>query len=239
MVWFYLGGKEKGISAEDSQELLRQLRIVTQRDGLVADRDLTDAKGYLFLTHAQRALFYRIATHLPELMKGAPEKMTTTDGGLTYQTRSDPIGHIEIYDNKYSEQPLVGGPLWDASADYTVEGVKKIRMQGNRLRVFADGPYARYVKKPGVIDDVSAPSLEPTDARSVLPWMAAALWAQSGNLHDASGYLRMVTTMLTGDPDDPSDPGIIGAYKQQHAMSGMSGAGPNLWWRSQDLGSRG
>ena len=239
MTWFWLGGTTQGVAAEDSKELLKQLRIVTQRDGLQVDRDLTDAKAYLFLTQAQRLLTYDLVTHLPELMKGAPEKMTTTDNGLTYSTSKDPLGHIEVYENLRSEIPLVEGPLWSPNADFSREGPRKIRMQGNVVRTFTDGPYARYVKKPGVIDDVQQPTLEPADVRMVLPWKAAALWAMSGNGYDPAPYVRMVEIMLWGDPESPGSVGIIPAYKTQYASSGADGQAVGLWWRSADLGRRG
>jgi hypothetical protein len=239
MTWFWLGGNVQGAAAENSAELLKQLRIVTQRDGLVNDRDLTDAKAFLFLTQAQRMVTYDLVTHLPELMKGAPEKMTTSDGGLTYSTSKDPLGHIEVYENLRSEIPMTEGPLWSPIADFTREGTRKIRMQGNIARTFSDGPYARYVKKPGVIDAVSQPTLEPADLRMILPWKAAMLWAMSGNGYDPAPYARMVEIMLWGDPDSPGSVGAIQSYRSQYSSSGSDGSSLGLWWRSPDLGRSG
>lgn len=229
MSWFWLGGSTQGAAAGDSRELLKQLRIVTGRPD--TDRDLTDAKGFLFLTQAQSALLYTLANHIPEVLKGPPEKMTTVDGGITYTTAGEPVGHVEIYPSKTSRVPFVMGPYWDDRADYSIEGTKTIRFYGPRT--FADGPYARYVRKPGVIDDVAQPILLPQDARRVLPWLAAGLWAASGNIEDPTGYFTTVEHLLWGDPRSPGDIGLIPAYKLQHANGGglSDVGGLSLWWR--------
>ena len=236
MTWFYLGGSTQGVAADNSVELLALLRTITNRPA--TDLNLTDAKGYIFLTAAQNALVYRIAAHLPDLMKTAPEKMTTTDGGRTYRISKEALGSIEIYPFLGADQPLIEGPYWDVRADYTKEGTQTIRMQGNRPRIFADGPYARYVVKPGVIDPASLPTIVPNDLRRVLPWMAAAMWAATpGSGDDPEPYAAMVETLLWGDPASPGDLGIIPSYKLQHFSSGLSGTTTlDLWTRSPDLG---
>lgn len=231
-MWFWLGGSSKGAAADDSKELLSQLRVITDRPP--SDRDLTDAKGYLFLSHAQTALTYRLAAHIPDVLRLPPEKMATSDGGITYQTKFDILGHAEIYPGPQLP-PLIEGPYWDGRADYTREGPRSIRFL--RARSFPDGPYARYVAKPGVIDDVSQPTLQPTDARRILPWLAAALWAEAGGTADPSPYLRTVERLLWGDPSMSGDIGLIPSYKTQHFTGSLSGrmTGRDLWWRSPDL----
>ena len=129
---------------------------------------------------------------------------------------------------------MIEGPLWSASADYTREGTKKIRMSQGRARTFADGPYARYIVKPGTIDATAQPTIQPADLRVVLPWKAAELWASSGNQYDPTPYRNQVQKMLWGDPESPGDIGIIPAYKVQHQTSSMA-PGLSLWWRNSDL----
>lgn len=235
MTWFWLGGSTRGEIADDSKELLRQLRIVTNRPE--TDRDLTDAKGYFFLTRAQEQLTYRLATHIPDILKGAPVKLTTKDNGATYEFPVDPLGHVDIYPAPYAE-PLIEAPYWAGYGDYTREGPRVIRMSQGIARTFVDGPWARYVPKPGAIDDVKNPTLVPNDVRRVLPWLAAGMWAQSpGALADPQQFFAEVERQLWGDPQSPGDLGIIGAYKTGHFSSGITQA-PNmgLWWRSADLG---
>jgi hypothetical protein len=231
MTWFWLGGTTQGVAGDDSAELLRRLRLVTRRPE--SDRDLTLQRAYTFLTDAQVELVYNLSAHIPDILKGAPVKLTTSDNGLTYNFPSDPLGHIEVYSGPYTD-PLIEAPLWSASGDYTREGTKKIRMNGNVARTFADGPYARYIVKPGVIDATSQPTLQPPDIRRVLPWKAAELWAQTGGMYDPTPYRNQVQKMLWGDPESAGDVGIIPAYKVQHQSSGMDG-GVRPWWRSGDL----
>lgn len=230
MTWFWLGGSTLGAAADDSKELLAQLRVVTNRPD--TDRDLTDAKGYVFLTHAQTSLLYTLASHIPNTLKGAPEKMTTADSGATYTHANEAIGQVEIYPSKTTRLALVEGPYWDDRADYVREGPKTIRLF--TPRTFVDGPYARYIAKPGVIDTASQPTILPLDVRRVLPWQAAGMWAAAGNIEDPTGYFTMVEHMLWGDPNSPGSVGLIPAYKLQDFTSGISGEPGvgQLWWRS-------
>lgn len=234
MTWFFLGGSTHGEAAENSAELLARLRMITNRPA--NDRHLTNANGFLHLTDAQTALVYRLAAHLPDLMMGPLEKMTAGADGLTYTTKQDILGHAEFYpDTLTGRSPLTEGPRWDLGADYTREGPRTIRLI--RLRTFPDGaPYARYVQKPGVIDDTNQPALQPADVRRVLPWMAAASWAETGGTYDPSPYLRQVERLLWGDPNSAGDLGIIPSYKLQHfAGGGVQAPDSGYWWRSPDL----
>ncbi len=233
-MWFWLGGTTTGVITDTSAELVARLRRVTKRP--LTDRDLTAADAYMYLTDAQTQLAYNLAAHIPDVLKGVPEKMSTPDKGLTYLTAGEALGHIEIYPAPYRD-PLVEGPLWSGTTDYTREGPRKIRMCGNRARTFTDGPYARYVRKPGVIDETNQPTLEPHDARRILPYLAAALWAEAGGVHDPSPYLRTAERLLWGSPDSAGDVGLIPSYKVAHFSSGLlSGPGPHLWTRGPDLG---
>jgi hypothetical protein len=237
MTWFWLGGSTQGATTDTSTELLARLRLVTRRPE--NDRDLTNARAYTFLTDAQTELVYNLSAHIPDIMKGAPKLMTTSDGGLTYSfpNNEDPLGSIEIYPAPYMD-PLIEGPLWSTTADYAREGSKKIRMANGRARTFADGPWARYIVKPGVIDAAKQPTIQPVDLRRVLPWKAAEIWAETGNQYDPTPYRNRAQKMLWGDPESPGDLGIIPAYKLQHMSSGMtSSPGLGLWWRSPDLRS--
>lgn len=233
-MWFWLGGATPGAAADDSAELLTRMRLVTRRPK--NDRALTDQMAYVWLTEAQRALIYELAAHIPDILKGAPEKMNSLDGGLTYSTvAGEPLGHMEIYAAPYTE-PLVEGPLWASASDYTREGARTIRMGGNMARTFADGPYARYVVKPGVIDQTKQPTIQPVDLRRVLPWKAAVMWAEAGGTYDPKPYRKMVQELLWGDPELPGSVGIIQSYKVQHFSSGLlSSPDGGLWYRSRDL----
>lgn len=233
-MWFWLGGSTQGAAEDNSAELLRRMRLVTRRPE--NDRDLTNERAYTFLTDAQNELVFNLSAHIPDILKGTPILLTSEDGGETYDFPNEPLGHIEIYPAPYTD-PLVEGPLWSLHADYTREGSKKIRMSQGRPRTFANGPWARYIVMPGVIDATRNPTIQPNVIRRVLPWKAAELWAESGNQYDPTPYRNRAQKMLWGDPESPGDLGIIPAYKLQHMSSGaVATPGLGLWWRSRDLG---
>lgn len=195
---------------------------------------MTDAQWYALLTEAQQHWFSVVATHAPEWLYGAPTLLTSSDGGYTYDFPSGvyPVGHIEVLESTRGAL-LRPGPYWDPGADYTPEG-DKIRICCGRTRTFASGPYARYATMPGVIDASTEPTLEPKEARRLLPYRACALWASQGGLRDPAFYLALEQKAWGGDPNLPGDVGILGGLKTQFFAFGASatpGSG-GAWWRN-------
>lgn len=229
MTWLYLNG---AASSRDwgAIELLAQLRMVTKRPA--NDADLTDARGYVFLSEAQQQLARIFAGQIPHTNYLAPEKLTTPDAGLTYVALNDVLGKAELFSDKLRSEPLEEGPVW-SDADYTVEGTKTFRMCGGRARTFADGPWLRYMTLPGVIDDNDPPTLLPLDSRAVIVLLAAAKWAQSGSARNPQPYLDEATALLMGD-ERMGWVGIIPAEKERMARSGGTRSAA-FWYRSRDL----
>lgn len=234
MTWFWLGGSAGSVAADDSLELLRRLRMITRRPD--TDRDLTNARAYTFLTDAQLELVINFSGHIPDILKGIPVQLSSSDGGETYTLPSEPLGQVEIYPAPFYE-PLIEGPLWSPNADYVREGTRKIRMSQGRARTFPNGPWARYVVLPGTIDETHNATLVPNALRRVIPWKAAEMWAETGGLHDPAPYRKRQQAMLWGDPESPGDIGLIPAYKNQHFGTGLTESPfSGHWWRSRDLG---
>ena len=195
------------------------------------DGDLTEPRAYAWLNDAHREVFAEVCAHVPHLNYGAPELMTSSDGGTTYflAPSLEWVGRIEVYD-RLGGRKLVPGPYWSDSADYVLEGPRSIRIPGNRTRTFADGPYVRYAQKPAEFDESTLPSLQPTEALQAVVYLAAAKWARAGGYRDPAPYETEYRAILWGR--DGGMTGILATAKQQEDTDVMEGA----WWRSGDLG---
>jgi hypothetical protein len=199
------------------------------------DQAMPAARWYRFLTDAQPEVYDDLFTRYPELGYSAPVgPLVTADGGKTYSFGVDaagdpirPIGHAELYPNLRAvpDDPLEPG------VDFIFES-GLIRIPGNRTRLFAGGPYARFVAMPDIaIDATHPPLLQPKHARILLCYKALEKWAArpgSGarpkewrDTYDArlnKFYLEFATAFnMRGSQ-------VGGAY------------GNRAWWYAADLG---
>lgn len=221
----------------DSAELLAMCKRLAARPSLeeAGGPDASvDDMWYALLTEAEQHYKPVFAAHYPGPMYEPPTLMVTHDGGLTYELPNGifPLGQMEIYARKNGDL-LVPGAYWDPHADYVQEGAI-IRMTRGRARVFADGPYARYVTPPGVIDAETDSTIQPPFARRVLVYHALALWAARGGYQDPAVWEAREQQALFGNPLIPGDIGILGQLKTQNFASGLAAhaqAGPYRWWR--------
>ncbi len=223
------------MAAWDSADLLSRLRYLIGRP--TVDEALTDAQAYQLLADAQDRVNEDLAAHVPHLNYGAPELMTTSDGGYTYSTLYDIIGDAEIYPT-LKAQPMRCGAFWDGSADYCLEGTKTIRMTVNRTRSFSAGPYARYVRADvPAISASQAPTIKPDRARALIVFRAAALWAARGGKRDPLPYETEYTRAAWGNPLTGSV-GLIPTEKAKVFGQGSAAISdvPSAWWNSGDLG---
>jgi hypothetical protein len=174
---------------------------------------------YALLTEAQVQEYQNFAVHVPEVLYGAPQLLTTADSGVTYTFPSSvfPFGSIEVYD-RLTLPPMSEGAFWDAGADYVFEG-DNIRMTRNRPRTFSDGPYARFIAPPTVIDASTQPTLVPDFSRILLVYRATAMWAERGGFRDATPFWNMWARAWYGDPNR-GDFGLLGMLKNQRAFGG-------------------
>lgn len=220
----------------DTADLISRFRYIIGRPD--TDEALSTDRAYALLSEAQDRVMEDMATHVPWLNYGAPELMTSSDGGYTYTTAYDALGHMEIYP-RLNAQPLSCGAFWDTSKDYCLDGPRTIRMTGNRQRTFSAGPYARYVRADiPVLSASQNPILEPDRARMLIVYRAAATWAERGGMKDPEPYERLYAKTAWGNPQTGSV-GLFTAEKNKvfgqggEAFADGGGAG---WWRSSDLG---
>lgn len=220
----------------DSADLLARTKRLAKRPPV--DEDIDDPTWYVKLEEAQTYWMGQFAAMFPELNYGAPELMTTADAGETYTLASEPLGgHLEIRATRNGVL-LIAGPDWSETADYTIEsGGQVIRMPSKRKRTFGDGPYARYVKAPGLLSAAVQPVMKPAWARLLLPPRACYLFAIEGALRDPNYYRAQEQRLWAGDPDIAGDSGFLGTLKTQHFTAGMASvvSGDQPWYRNPDM----
>lgn len=214
------------------------LDFMKDMSGLPTTNDeMTDAKWFRLATLAQAELFRMIVAHVPSSQFGAPELLTSSDGGYTYQFATFPWGRAEVRASRTGIL-LHPGAEYDSTADFVIEG-QTIRWVDKRIRTFDDGPYARYAREPGDVDAATQPTLQPASARVYIAWEALAMWASRGRLRDPSFYRAHVQRGLWGDPHQSGHTGLIPALKTQFLFQGGRD-GPSSdyrWWQSPDLGA--
>jgi hypothetical protein len=212
-----------------SPDLLRRVKQYARRPA--TDTSVTDEMWYDFMTEAQVEVFSDLFTRYPAAQYSAPYLLTTSDGGYTYDFGLDadgdpiyPMGHTEVFPDLRSipDSPLTFG------VDYELEGYV-LRIPGNRSRLFASGPYARFVSRPDVaITDVANPLLYPKEARMLLVWKALQSWAsRPGSGADPSYYAAQYDKALMKEWTK-----MATAYNHNAAYGGK-------WWTSSDLGANG
>ena len=217
----------------DSADLLARTRRALRLPSL--DQPEVDAQLYQYLEEAQTFWLSRVAALIPETNYSTPIKLTSSDGGYTYDLPSEPLGgHMEILPDRRGS-PLFPTTDW-GQGDFVMEG-QKIRIPGNRTRTFADGPYARFVATPGLLDGSNQPVLKPTFLRLLLPQRAAAIYARNTEGRDPRPYLDIEGELWRGDPSR-GDIGFLDTLKTQYAYSGAVGAdiySGDWWHNSPDL----
>lgn len=214
----------------DSADLLARCKLDAQRPAI--DELMSDTSWYIYLQEAQTYWVPQIATHFPEVMYGPPELMTTADGGQTYTVSGYPLGHMEIRASR-NGVVLLPGPEWDESSAFTQEG-QIIRIPAGRSRVFPNGPYARYVKVPGLLDASNQPTLKPDFCRLLLVVRACYYYASRGGYRDPTPFEQKEQKLWSGDPNLAGDVGFLGALKAQYFGAGQAAVSQQAdpaWWR--------
>jgi len=222
----------------DSADLLLRLKRLLARPS--ADEapppDATmDITLYACLEEAQLHWTRELATHVPESMYTI-EKLTTADGGVTYDFTAEPLGEYEIRRTPTGAL-LIPCPEWEQGGDFVPAG-QKIRFPGSVTKSFANGPWARYVKMPTLLNAANAPTLLPVHARQLLPPRGAIFFCTRGGLRDPQPFRDIEDEIWYGDPDK-GEVGVLGALKTQAFLKGaeaIAGANAADWWRFIDTG---
>jgi len=223
------------VATYDSADLAERVRKRLKRP---ADDELcTLDERYQLLSEAQEEWVYTFASIIPHALYGAPDKLETFDGGETYvfgsaadddTRRVFPLGQVELKASR-NGRILVPGQEGDPSADFVVDG-DRIRFPGGKTRTFTDGPFARFITPPGVIDATHQPSLVPIEARKLLVERACQKWAETSGLADPLVYEKAELRMWLGNPP-AGDYGMLGALRRQFAHAGAEAEpGGSAWW---------
>jgi len=217
------------VATWDSVDILARCLREAKRPAI--DASTSDAEWYQRLSEAQDTWLAIFATHCPHVLVSAPELVTSSDGGLTYNLAYFPLGGVELRHGRGGPL-LVPGPEFSADADIVVEG-QRLRIPSGQTRTFANGLYARYVRTGATtIDAATDPVLSPAYARILLVHQAVANWASEGGLRDPTPYLSKLQKSAWGDPMNPGDVGLVGALKTQYyAQGNLAGSGTADWWR--------
>jgi hypothetical protein len=219
----------------DTAELLADFKLAAQLPE--NDESIDLSQMYRLLRNAQAEIIGEIAgMGMAESQFGAPVKLTTADGGLTYTFGSDddgnpifPIGAVEIKESP-TGRVWRPGAEWDADADFIMEG-DRIRFPQQKKRTYANGPWARFVAPPGQLDVDSPPVLKPAYARTLIVWRALVTWATFGGLRDPAPYQARYDALWFGKPEQ-GNYGILGALQKQVAFPGAPADADSggRWW---------
>lgn len=178
----------------DRAALLAQCKKYAQRP--TSDAQMDDPSWYELLTQAQSEVIAKLSTSFPAHFYGAPVQLVTADGGKTYTFGTDadgdnlaPFGHVEVYARENGRVYYASTYDGYATDSFVIEGAK-IRMPRNVARTFSNGPFARFVAEPGVIDashEVDT-RLVPKQFRQMLVWDALSRWCAIGQFRDPTTY---------------------------------------------------
>ena len=208
-----------------SPDLLRRVKQYARRPA--TDTAVTDDMWYDFLTEAQVEVFADLFTRFPDAQWSAPVRLTSSDGGYTYDFGEDdvadpiyPMGMTVIYPDLRSipDSPLIYGE------DYELEGYV-LRIPGNRSRTFPNGPYARFVSRPDIAISADAnPALFPKETRMLLVWKALQSWAsRPGSGADPTYYAAQYQAALQKE------------WLKFATAWNRNAVGDGRWWSVPDL----
>lgn len=192
---------------------------------------MTSTEWYAFLGEGQQRVVGLLAMHAPESNYGAPTLLTSADSGATYTFGADaatgenisPIGHIELRESKTGAM-IPPASEWDNTALAYLFESDKIRWPGQKTRTFSDGPYARFVTMPGLLNATNAPTLKPIFARELLVYDACERAAVRCGV-DPTPYGQMF---------DARFPEVLQAIITSFHGAGIvatQGGQSGLWWR--------
>lgn len=226
----------------DTADLLA--RCIRDASRPTTDQMTPPEDWYAFLTEAQEEWMDSLSSIAPEALYGAPVRLTSADGGYTYdfpwvndadhdEGRVEPFGAIEIRATRSGEL-LYPCPEWSDRGDFTPE-MSLIRIPGGRTRQFPNGPYARFITPPGVIDEDHEPVIVPKRVRKLLVYRALAKWARKGGRQDPQPYMDQEHEAWFGNPETGVH-GLLGMLRNRFAFQGTDAIpdytdNSGAWWR--------
>lgn len=175
-----------------SADLLSRFNLLAGRPtGSGAVDSIDDPTKYQYLADAEQYVITRIAAIKPSILYGAPQALTTADGGLTFTFGTDgngyelfPMGRAQIYPSLNA----IPGYAWQPGIDYLDQGTS-IRMPNNT-------PYAGTLYWYGItptqqLSAIVEPVLMPPSSRQLIVIYAVKTFAESANVRNADLADRM------------------------------------------------
>lgn len=187
---------------------------------------------YNALTRAANYFRSKVASHFPELFYETAV-VTSNAAGDTYALSDDHMGELEVW---LPPGPPSGRQMSNVFPDsgafgFYVEG-RNIRL--TRAKVFDPGLYVRWVPQTVTPLDDTHNSPLPLYCEEAEMLYAAYLLAQKpGFLGDKEDLRVRAIRAWSGDPDDPSDMGVLAIISRQAATQGhqtAAGVGYAPWW---------
>lgn len=158
----------------DSSELKARFLLYAGRGNggqMQYDELWTATRVWEVLADAQEDVYADLVPRVPHVFVGVPVLLTSSDGGVTYDFADWPNGHMEVYAVENGGRELRGSSYGDLAGDFVFEG-NKLRSPGNRVRTYANGPWARYSGFPQRLSASQEPTLMPYAARELILYKA-------------------------------------------------------------------
>lgn len=133
------------------------------------------------MTRAQNKIVADIAARKPQVLYGAPQAMSTADGGFTFTFGTDPDGYAVFPFGKariFPSLDAIPDRPWIEDFDYLSEGTL-IRIPNNRS--YAGTLYWRGITAPQDIDAGHQPVLMPEASRELIVIEAVRDFASQGS----------------------------------------------------------
>lgn len=197
-----------------------------------SDDDLfTDPDDYHgALTKAQRYFYRRTASHYPGVLVTEKGPISSDDDGRTYDLGDDHYSEMEVWTPPGPPTGTIIPPAVPESGDfgYYTEGQL---LKLTRKKDYSPGIYIRWVPATvPPVDNNNDPTL-PNYFEDALVFRAAYHLAKKpGYLGDPDSFKDDAREEWAGDPEDPSDAGLLGTLSRQSAHRGREGRGSPLPW---------
>jgi hypothetical protein len=219
------------VTRKQSEELVHNVRQLLNRPEEDDFFQFPD-EYFEYLSKAHRRIYRKVARANPMVLF-TETTVTTSDSGLTYDLGDFHLGQIEVY---APPGPPRGERIPPAYPDSPYFG---FWVDGTNLRFTYQQEYSPlYIRwVPETVADLDADGTHslPAFCEDMLEYETAFLMAQKqGFAGDPGKFQILANREWLGDPNDPSDDGILAILKKQPANAGFENAAgmhSRPWWR--------
>lgn len=187
---------------------------------------------YEALSRAHRRVYGKIGQHAPELIS-SQKLVTTSDDGQSYDLTDHYYGDLLVWE---PPGPTGGVRLYPALAESPYVGFYRdgTTIVLTQARVYTPGLYAVSAWATLADLDKDQDHVLPSYCEDMMILEAAAYLADTpGFLGSPDGYRKRAIWEWKGNPEDPSDMGILGTIKRLSANEGIEAGefAERPWWR--------